>query len=150
MRSGEIIRMTREMNSSANTFRLNICFIRPSRVVIQESKISRFCFSFSYAYVNHERRQVQYLPRLAFPFQGSLTFILLLCEKFMKSLRRIGHVTNTLAKLIVIYSRLHFIVEMQPLVCFACLLQMCLRVRLSQEMRVTFFPLINCLGVCRG
>ena len=67
----------------------------------------------------------------------------------MKSLRRIGHVTDTLTKLIVIYSRLHFIVEMQPLVCFARLLQICLRVRLSQEVRMTFFPLINCLGICR-
>ena len=47
-----MILMTREMNSSANTFRLNICFIRPSRVPIQESIISRFCFSFSYAYVS--------------------------------------------------------------------------------------------------
>jgi hypothetical protein len=44
-----MILMTREMNSSARMFRLNICFIRPSRLPIQESMISRFCFCFSYA-----------------------------------------------------------------------------------------------------
>lgn len=49
LRSGEIIFRTRDMNSSAKTLRLNICFIRPAKVPIQESIISRFCFSFSNA-----------------------------------------------------------------------------------------------------
>jgi hypothetical protein len=62
--------MTSEMNSSANTFRLNICFIRPSRVPIQESIISRFCFSFSYAYVSLGWVRGESLPprtRVSFP-----------------------------------------------------------------------------------
>jgi len=62
--------MTSEMNSSANTFRLNICFIRPSRVPIQESIISRFCFSFSYAYVSLAWVRGEGLPprtRVSFP-----------------------------------------------------------------------------------
>jgi hypothetical protein len=137
-----MILMIREMNSSARMFRLIICFIRPSRLPIQESMISRFCFCFSYACHQLELR-TYYLPRISLSFESSLTFILFLSKEFMKSLCAVWHICNTLSQLVLVYSRLQLIVEIQPLVPFTCLFQIRFRVSLSYKVCMTLYWSIN-------